>query len=66
MAQPPLKKSNSPELLATNQEMIQVVKIILIENLLTTTRPIILGQGKVRILSLVINKLLVVICKING
>ena len=66
MAQPPLKKSKSPELLATNQEMIQVVKIILIENLLTTTRPIILGQGKVRILSLVINKLLVVICKING
>ena len=66
MAQPPLNKSKSPELLATNQEMIQVVKIILIENLLTTTRPIILGQGKVRILSLVINKLLVVICKING
>ena len=66
MAQPPLKKSKSPELLATNQEMIQVVKIILIENLLTTTRPIILGQGKVRILSLVIYKLLVVICEING
>ena len=54
MAQPLLRKSKSPELLATNQEMIRAVKIILIENLPTTTRPIILGQGKVRTLSLVL------------